>query len=366
MERLRRALPFVVAAALAISGVLAALPAASAAPPSGVPASPPGLGRLSENSTSGQITGTFVSLYAPDNGTILENYTSEGVPFFDAVAVDGYALEEKTFIGSLVKVTGTGASAQVHDNPSSILKISLDSNTTALFDLASGINASWGPNGTLTLAVLGSNRTATVWTSCGPNATSLDEANGTFTVVSTVACHVFFRSHVLDPSAEALITSAAETRRLGAEVYVGEGPTGGIDVATYGDAEVIVSHAGGRLVVSVASFTNSPTSVLIRFVRPASSEATTVLVDGRPVRPADSLADSLDATDDGVDVEYSVSAYDSTGVLVVSIPSPSSHVIEIQSGVAAGSGPAAPSPLLGVAAALALVAVAAVGLFRRR
>lgn len=366
MPRPSRPGAIVLSLMLAAAALALAVAPAGAAPPSGVPASPPGLGRLLENSTSGQITGTFVSLYAPANGTLVENYSSEGVLFFKAVAIDGYALEEKTFVGSLVKVSGTGAAAQVHDNPSSILKISLDSNTTAHFDLASGINPSWGPNGTLTLAVNGSNRTATVWTSCGANATSLDEANGTFTVASTVACHVFFRSHVLDPSAEALITGAAESRKLAAEVYVGEGPAGGIDVATYGEAEVIVSHAGGRVVVSVASSTNSPTSVLIRFVRPASSEATTVLVDGHPVRPADGLADSLDATDDGVDVEFSIGAYDGTGVLVVSIPSPSSHVIEIQSGVAAAPAPPAPSPLLGVAAAAALVAAAAFGIFRRR
>jgi len=365
MKRRLAAISLGLAALLAVSALAVALPPGAAAPPSAVPASPPGPGRLTENNTSGEIAGTFVSLFAPANGSIIENFTSEGVRFFDAVAVDGYALEEKTFVGSLVKVTGTRATAQVHDNPSSILQITIDSNTTALFELAEGIGASWGANGTIALSINGSNRTASVWTTCGENATSLDDENGSFSVASTVACHVFFRSHVLDPSPEALITGAAEGRRLAAEVYVGASDTDEIDVSTYGEADVIVTHAGGRIVVSVASSTNAPTSVIIRFVTPASSGTRTVLVDGRPVRPADSLADSLDATDDGVDVEYSVSAYDGTGVLVVSIPSPSSHVIEIQSGVAAGPAPAAPSPLLGVAAALALVAVAAVGLFRR-
>ena len=364
MTKPARAVSLGLAAALAASALLAASPFAGAAPPDWVPAAPPGLGRLAENNTSGEIAGTFVSLFAPANGSILQNYTSEGVLFFDAISVDGYALEEKTFIGSLVKVAGTGATAQVHDNPSSILKVSLDSNTTAVFHLAIGISPSWGANGTLSLAVDRSNRTASMWTTCGANATILDKANNTFAVAPTIACHAFFRSHVLNPSAEALITQAAESRKLAAEVYVGASATEGVDVSTFGEADVIVTHADGRVVVSVASSTNAPTSVLIRFANLASSAAPTILVDGRPVRPADSLEDSLDATDDGADVEYSVSAYDSTGVLVVSMPSPGSHVIEIQAPAAALGEPS--SPLLGAVAALGLVAVAAFGLFRRR
>ncbi len=366
MTNRRAAVSVGLAALLAASALAVALPPGSAAPPPGTPASPPTPGRLTENNTSGQITGTFVSLFAPANGSIIEGFTSEGILFFDAVAIDGYALEEKTFVNALVQVTGTRATAQVHDNPSSILQISLVSNTTALFDLAEGIGASWGPNGTLALSINGSNRTASVWTTCGANATTLGAANASFAVTSTAACHVFFRSHVLDPSPEALITGAAESGRLAAEVYVGASGTDDIDVSTYGDADVIVTHAGERVVVSVASSTNRPTSVLIRFLRPAGSAAASVLVDGKPVRAADNLADSLDATDDGVNVEYSESVYDGTGLLVVSIPSPSSHVIEIQSGVTSGPAPATLSPLLGLAAATLLVAVAAFGIFRRR
>ncbi len=365
MSRRAAATSLGLAALLALSALAVAFSAAAAGPPAGTAASPPGPGRLTENNTSGEIAGTFVSLFAPANGSIIEDFISEGVLFFDAVAVDGYALEEKTFFNSLVKVVGTGASAQVHDNPSSILQISLDSNTTVRFVLADGIGASSGPNGTLSLSINGSNRTASIWTTCGANATTLDAANGTIEVTSAVACHVFFRSHVLDPSPEALISGAAEGGRLAAEVYVGASETDDIDVSTYGQADVIVTHTGGRVVVSVASSTNLPTSVLIRFLRPAGSASATVLVDGKPVRSADSLADSLDATDDGVDVEFSESAYDSTSLLVISIPAPSSHVIEIQAGVASGPAPAALSPLLGVAAAALLVAAAAFGLFRR-
>lgn len=349
--------------ALAAAALTAALPFAASAPAS--PPAPPGLGRLVENTTTGEISGSFVSFFAPGSGNIVEDYASAGIAFFDAVAVEGYVLSTKTFIGPFVKIVGTGATAQAHDIPSSNLVITLDSNATAVFVLASGISAASGPNGTLALSAAGSERAAAVWTSCGLGAAVIAPGGESFTVNSANGCRTFFRSQVLDPASEALITSAAEAQLLSAEVYVGETAGDGADVASYGDAIVIVSHADGRTVVSVESQSNQPTSVLIRFVAPGPFATTQVLVDGHPVKLADGLEDSLDATNDGTAVEYSVTAYDGTGVLVVSIPSPSSHVIEIES-VAVEPARDTLAPLLGVAFGLAAVAAAALALFRRR
>ncbi len=347
----------VLVAGLTVAAALLAVPPLAAASP---PALPPAAAHIAQNNTSGVIEGIFVTLVAPADTDLVENYTSEGVRFFDSVAVPGYVLLETTFFNAVVKIDGTSASLQVHDNPSSVLKVALENGSTATFALADGITAAWGPNGTVALAIAGSNRTASIWSTCGENATSIGAGNDTVEVGAAMNCNLFFRSHVVDPSAERRFSAAAENGQLAAEIYAN-----GADVTTFGDVDVIVSHAAPRLVVSVESQTNSPASVLIRFDASPAGHTPVVLVDGQPARQADSLADALDASDDGGEVEVSLETQGNTGYLVVSLPSTTSHVIEVQDAVFVQTPPAEPVGLA-IGAAAALTALAAVVLFRRR
>ena len=355
MRSIRAGFSIFVAGLVAAAALSAVPPLAAASPPDSHPAPV----RLAENNTSGAIEGVFVALMAPADTHLVENYTSEGIRFFDSVAVPGYVLLEKTFFNAVVKIDGTGASLQVHDNPSSVLKVALENGSTATFALASGISAAAGPNGTATLSINGSNRTASIWSTCGNNTTTIGASGGSVEVTAPMNCNVFFRSHVLDPSAERRFNTAAENGQLAAEVYA----YGNGDVTTFGDVTVVLSHAPPRVVVSVESQSNAPASVLIRF--DAKGGNPVVLVDGQPAALADGVADALDATNDGGEVEVSLETQGNVGYLVVSLPSTSAHVIEIQDAVVVQHPPAEPVGLA-LAAAAAVTALAAIALFRRR
>jgi hypothetical protein len=351
----RSRLAVLVAGLVAAAAFSAVPPLAAASPPD---AHPPA-GHLAENATSGSIEGIYVTLVSPADTDLVQNYTSEGIRFFDSVSVPGYVLLDKTFFNAVMRIDGTGASLQVHDNPSSVLKVALENGSAATFALAAGISAGWGPNGTVALSIAGSNRTASIWSTCGNNTTTLSASGDSVAVAASMNCNVFFRSHVLDPSAERPFNNAAENGQLAAEVYA----SGSGDVTTFGDVTVVLSHAPPRVVVSVESQTNAPASVLIRF--DAKGPNPVVLVDGQPARLADGLGDALDASDDAGQVEVSLETQGNTGYLVVSLPSPNAHVIEIQD-AAVVQQPAGEPIGLAIAAAAGLTALAAVVLFRRR
>jgi opacity protein-like surface antigen len=356
MRSRRPGFSLLVAGLVTAAALLAVPPLAAASPPDPHPP----VGHITENATSGVIEGVFVTLVAPSDTRVVENYTSEGIRFFDSVAVPGYVLLDKTFLNAVVKIDGTGASLQVHDNPNSVLKVALDNGSTATFALADGISAAAGPNFTVALSIDGSNRTASIWSACGNASISISAAGDSVEVVAPMNCNVFFRSHVDDPSPESRFNNAVENGHLAAEIYASAG-----DVTTFGDVVVIVSHAPPRTVVSLESQSNAPASVLIRFDAAPGKQTPVVLVDGVPAQVAGSLEDALDATDDGGQVEVSIETQGNTGYLVVSLPSPTSHVIEIQDAFTVVQPPAEPTGLA-IAAGAAVTALAAVVLFRRR
>jgi hypothetical protein len=349
----------------AAAALLAGAPLASATPASPPPtAQGAGQGHVAQNATTGVIEGAFISFVAPAAGALLENYTTDGVRFFSRVSVPGYALADTRFSGSLVRLLGSPASADVHDTPGPTLIATFLANASATFELGTGITAAAGPNGGLVLSVSGSNRTGTAWGDC---ALAIDLASTAFSVAAPADCKVNFNSQAHTGANGSNVAAAAQTGALAAEVYVGDTPGDPSDIAAYGNATVIVAHAGDRTIVSVETLSDGPRSVVIHFAAPAAGDHTQVLIDGKPAKAADGMDDALQPADDGGQIEYLLTADGSTGLLVVSLPNSGSHVIEMQS-VGAGPAPpaASPSPLLAAVLAMALVAGAAVVVFRRR
>lgn len=362
----------VIGAAALFSFVFMAATAAAAEPPAGgSPASPPGpppnVGRPTGNQTSGAVDGYFVDFTVPGQDAIIESFASEGVAFFDSVSVAGYALENWTTYEALVTVTGAGASAMVHDNPSSVLQLTLEAGSTALFDLSDGIGAAWEQNGSIDINASGVNRSGALWTTCGLANMTLDAAASTIEVAAGTRCHVFFRSHVLEPARDDAISGAAQSGALVAEIFAGGSSEEGSDVTEFGEVEVIVARAPDRLLVTVASDAGAPASVLVRFVPPGAGETLVILVDGEPAQYAAGLGDALDPTDDGGVAEASFERAGANAFVVVSLPGPGAHVIELKTIVAAVPAPRTePSPvILGAVLGFAVAAFAALALFRR-
>jgi hypothetical protein len=318
------------------------------------------------DNSSGEIVGSFVRLTAPQDGAILRNFSSEGTALIDAVAVTGYTKDNESFVGSLFKVYGSVAEADVHDNPNALIKVTLDAGATASYDLAQGVSASPGNNSTsLFISVAGSNRTAVVWWTCGASSMTLAGGGGSFDVAAASLCHVFFRSHIEGTADEEAIAQAAQGGLLMAEVYVGTGSEDGSDVGSYGDTSVVVTHTPNGVLVSLGAEGNRPSSVVIRFV-PGHNGGPVVLVDGQAVRPASSLGDALDPSNDGAAIEYAmVPSADGNALLVISLPDAASHVVQIQTSSVSVARDVAPA-LAGVALALLVVAGATAVLFRRR
>jgi hypothetical protein len=176
---------------------------------------------------------------------------------------------------------------------------------------------------------------------------------------------VFFRSHIEGTSEEDSIAQAAQSGLLMAEVYVGSGAEHGSDVGTYGDTSVVVTHTPNGVVVSLGAEGNRPSAVVIRFV-PGQGGGAVVTVDGHAVRQAASIDDALDPSNDDGTIEYAVaSSADGNGLLVISVPDRGSHIVQIETSSAVAVRDVTPA-IAGVALALAVVAGAAVILFRRR
>jgi hypothetical protein len=350
--------------ALALSAAALA-PLAAATTSGGPPPIPPGLGRIGFNNSSGDIVGSFVRLDAPDAADIIENFESDGLLYFDAIAVSGYEKQGQEFIGSLLNVRGVGAEAQVHDNPVTIIKLTLSANATADFDFASGVTGADNGNNSVRLTVDGSNRTGFIWWACPNGTVALAGDNASLSASATnTPCIVFFRSHIDDPAAEAAIGNAAASGRLAAEVFAGRSAEDGSDVTTYGSAMVVVVRTPGRITISIDTNENAPTSVLVRFV-PGEGGRAQVTVDGRAVTESVDLEDSLDASDDA-QTEYSLTPLGNQGLLVISLPRGGAHLIEVAD--VAGALPSAnlATSFVGAALGLTLAAVAALVLLRRR
>lgn len=349
-----------VAAAFASS---AWAPIAGATPPT----SPPAHGKIHLNATAGEMEGAFVQFKTPAADDILQDFVSDGTVFFDAVSAGGYEKKDELIAGAELQVHGSNVDTQVHDNPNALIKFTVDSGTTLAFDLGAGLSAARaGNHSAFNLSASGSNRTATVWWHCNNTNGTLGGGTHSFEVAAGSTCRVFFRSHVEGPASEDAISDAAEAGFLMAEIRVGGEGDGG-DVASYSETSVVVAHTLEGVSVSLGPEGSRPSSVVIRFT-PDGDKDPLVFVDGRAVRTADGLHDALDPTDDGEDIEYSLSPNDDgTTVLVVSVPDQASHVVQIKAASITVQGTRDLTPAVaGVVAALAITAGAALILFRRR
>jgi hypothetical protein len=361
----RLALRATLAAVLVASAVFASAwaPFAGAAPPS----SPPAHGKINLNATAGQMEGVFVQFKTPAADDILQDFVSDGTTFFDAVSAGGYEKRDELVAGAELLVHGSNVDTQVHDNPNALVKFTVDNGTTLSFNLGAGLYADWaGNHSAFNISVSGSNRTATVWWHCNNTNGTLGGGGHSFEVAAGSTCHVFFRSHVEGPPSELAISGAAEAGFLMAEIRVG-GSSDETDVATYGETSVVVAHTLEGVAVSLGPEGNRPSSVVIRFT-PDDDKELLVFVDGRAVRMADGLQDALNPTDDGHDIEFSLSPNDDgTALLVVSVPDQASHVVQIKAASVTVQPARDVTPAVaGVVVALAITAGAALILFRRR
>jgi hypothetical protein len=371
---------FASGAALLLAGSAFAF-APPEAPPGQASAEGNSAGGFDENATSGVIEGAFVSLAAPAAGALVANYTSEGLLIIDALEVAGYQLQETMIQGAQLRVVGSGASARVHDSKNAVLKVELEFAAVGSFRFADGVTVGPGPEGSFLLSFDGSNRTAALWTNCGAGAASLagggggddDDDGGSLDYRVDVAaadpCDVFLRFRVEPPppgavpSPETAIDRAIEAGHLAAEVTVGEDAADRDDVALYADIEVLVGHADDRIVVSIQS--QGPASVLVRFTPPGEGADLEILIDGRPPAFAGGFEDAMNASDDGGQVEVNFERDGSGSLVVISVPDPQSHVVEIRTAVAAGPAPPPQASVYAVLAAIAITAAAAFLLFRR-
>jgi len=366
MQRLRAAASAAFALVLAACALLPL--AAADGEGDGTDPAPPGVGHFTLNATTSQVIGSYVKFRAPETEAVLADFEAHGIPYFHVISVTGYERGEFDAHGSVFTANGRSASVQVNDNPGAVIKLNLLANTTATFSLAAGVHAGAPQNSQLNLTVEGSNRSASAWATCDEHALELSADGASITVsAGSGSCKAYFRVGEDAPAGqgtteEGAISTAAESGRLAAEVYVARDPQGGEDVTTYGDAVAVISHTPGRLVVAVDAGNRGPISLLVRFL--PGSNGVDVTVDGKPAVQSSGLEDSLNPQDDLVP-EYNLTQTPGSSLLAISLPQPGSHLIEIQDLVVAPARDLSPS-YVGVGIALAVVAAAAVLLFRRR
>jgi hypothetical protein len=345
-------------AAFTLTASVGASFAAAGAPP----ATPPGLGGFEVE--GGAVVGTFVQFEVPAAPAVLANYTSDGTLFFASVEATGYTHSSSLARGSNYFLAGQGAQAHIHDNPNAILKLTVEPNRTAQFTLGPSVSVADAGLEELSLEVSGSNRTGSLWWTCGNGSADVDAGNGSFSVeAADDACFVFFRSHIESSPSDLRIAAAASAMHVAAELWVAEG--GDFGAAVYGASPIVVSQGPGHFTVSVGPRGGGPTSLVVRFVPPAGPHDLEVHLDGWPATQASDMADVLDPAPGAVAPAYAQgSTPDGYGLLLVLLPDGGPHVLSVR--MLSGPVGEVDASMAGLILGVAFTGVAAAALLRGR
>lgn len=331
---------------------------------------PAGVGRVQER--DGSFSGRFVQVEATGQG--LANLSYDGRLLFSHLAVDGLTVEEVESRGARIEVEGKTAGEDVrfrlHDTPTATMRIDIDDDVELEIVLADNVTPSM--DGPRRVNLIASGVQAVLWS----DKTPLDVNGSTIEVTGeTRLSFMVARGPTTSDDASAFgsaVARAASEGRVGAEVRaVAEGGDVRSEVVEFGDMSVMATHGNESFLVVVSS-DNETGRTVVMHLDPAvlggnGSRELEVRFDGRPIEQAEDLQDVLDPSNDGDRAEY-VLVHGSDGIqALVSVPSFSTHTIEVAAlpGVEVitqlGLSPAQVATALAAAGATVLVAALVAG-----
>jgi hypothetical protein len=328
----------------------------------------------------GVVSGTFVTFaYDQQTGAIRDfvlRTPAGNFTVFSSIAVEGIARGSVSSHGALVIINGTDMQVIVHDNPTGMIHIVMNSTIPSItYRLAAGmevisVQEQFGNCSLGMRAMIGDGAILGVIAAGSGTLTYGDDAGAWVKIENETALSMVrfappFR-HGQGPHA-AQILDAIASSRLGGEMSLVCGEQGAsFDVMEYdqGLTMKMLQARRGFVQLEISSDESEGRAVLINLDRGSMPGNMRVLVDGVQVRLAASSAEVLYA-DGGADACYYVMEEENTSSVALYLPALSTQSVVIESSVPLPDISTSTGAIVLVCAA-ALTIVAAVLLFRRK
>jgi hypothetical protein len=180
--------------------------------------------------------GSYVT-FSVDNttGNVL-NFGIAGIAIFDSINIQGFDFKDSATNGAQTTISNKDGSIviRIYDNPAAVIDIKTNTNSSLIFNLATGVSATKQDN---IIKIIAGNITAFI---VSEKATSINIAGSQVSINSDMGDTVFRASPVNMPhdNMEERFMGEVMTRRAGAEVSVGESDKSSI--VSYSDMNVTV------------------------------------------------------------------------------------------------------------------------------
>lgn len=294
----------------------------------------------------GTAVGDFVTLHVEQSAGALTDVTllSQGKAVFSSVLAGGAPFNSAPVNGAASLVLDSkDAKLEVADSTQGAMKLLAKRDLDAAFRLAEGIDAEQVSTKIVSLGDAGS----LLVTGAG----SLDVQPNQIVARLSKGAEVIFKANSaidnqLSSAQRSMIQNAISSGAIAgsviAQTKVGAleaSALGSLNPATalaspLGDIQMVARASYDRVDITISSVTNVGKTILVSLDKETLPQIAhgdaEILFDGVPTQAADSLADVLDATDDGGVAEYFVLAGDAGNQVLVSIPHFSVHSVTMQ------------------------------------
>jgi len=341
-------------------------------------------GRL--NYSDGVAEGRFIAFHLNESTGVITDYqmkrNSVLVNVFDSLSVDGFIPTNISTYGSVMSIRNASVIIIIHDNPTAMFHVVANGTVQVTMDLASGLNVSSIPSpydsaevldhallvhGKGVHALIGTDHT-----SLNISGTPLD-----YVVKAQLADdHLMFRSKPLlvrhHWMHEDALERALERHRLGAEmslmVYQGNALYETMEYDRALSLQVIKAERN-RIQLQVSSDEHQGKVILVNLDRDTLDVikgTPTVRLDGSSIRQTSNPLEVLEANGSTAgDAVYCIVSSGDVAQVMVYVPSFSTHEISIESALPLDQ-VAGLAGIMAVGGALAVIAVAALVLVRRK
>lgn len=321
---------------------------------------------------NGTVLGVFVSFDLDENtGTILD-YTlrhipdSNGTAIFESISVEGAGAARQLWTRGSVARFGLGnVSVSAHDNPTGLLMLKSEGNNTITIQVAEGFETDIMRSSNRGTHILGLNGSIKGVLIVSHGNTTLD--NNTITISLQDEGRIVFLARPQREEAYEYIAEGIANGTIGAEIRIGKGRWIDKVLLTNIDIETTYDSTTGTITLNIAS-DEEQGKILVVIVdnETVAQSGLKIIYDGNEIRRVEKWKELLDALktneSEGGEAVYMIRPCDGGYYIFIAVPHFSEHTIVIQGAAEIVK----PIAIGAVFAGVAVVAVAATVMFRRR
>lgn len=294
----------------------------------------------------GTAVGDFVTLHVEQSAGAVTDLTllSQGKAVFSSVLAGGAPFNSVPIDGAASLILDSkDAKLDIADSTQGALKLLAKRDLDAAFRLAEGVDAkqvstkivSLGDAGSLIVMGSGSLdvQPNQIVARLAKGAEVIYKANSALDNELSTAQRSMIQNAISSGAIAGTVIAQTKLGALEASALGALAPASAL-ASPLGDVELVARASFDRVDITVSSVTNIGKTILVSLDKETLPQIAhgdaEILFDGVPAKQADSLADVLDATDDGGLAEYFVLAGDAGNQVLVSIPHFSVHSVTLQ------------------------------------